>query len=279
MISLPIIEEFKELYLEKIDLGKSFLNDKKICITGLCRNVSSCIEKNIDTLNLLSDNCTKLSYFIYENDSSDNTVQELSNIQNKIHNFHYLSEQLSLPSFGQVKDKSRIEALCRHRQICQTKIIESFSDYDYIIVTDLDFKFISIDGILNSFGWLSNSDYDAMAGNSFEYKHTLNRDQKNLWNYDSWAFRGNWWIDLHHYYKDFRFDPMVWFGFVQPLIGSTPSIVNSAFGGMCIYPFDLYKIGTYDHYDCEHVCFHKSLWINNKRFKLGLNQSQFMFFD
>jgi hypothetical protein len=46
----------------------------------------------------------------------------------------------------------------------------------------------------------------------------------------------------------------------MPPVGSPPSLVSSAFGGMAIYRTDAYLAGTYDGTtDCEHVPFHKGI--------------------
>jgi hypothetical protein len=275
-----ILPEFEEEYNKNIEIGGEFLSNKKIAILGLVRDVDSVLGHNIKYINQLSSMCERVSYFIYENDSIDNTVVVLKEINKNITNFHYISEQLSLKKYGQVKTKNRVTNLAKHRNLCLEYAKNNFQETDFIIVLDLDFRWANIEGILNSFGLISKTNQiDGMAGFSFEIKPNPFSPQKNmLWNYDSWAYRGNWWDDLHKHINKYNgLDPMIWFGFWQPVIGSCPIQVNSAFGGCCIYKTNKFLIGKYEDYDCEHVCFHKYL-AERCSFKLFVNPSQIMLF-
>jgi hypothetical protein len=275
-----ILPEFIDNYGENIENGKTFLKDKKLAITGLIRNKADCIYTNISSINKeLSQHANKLSYFVYENDSKDSTPDELARLKKDIEDFHFVSEKLNLKQYGQTKEVLRTTALAKHRNTCLNFIKTNFIDYDYVIVMDFDFLKISADGILNSFGHISkNSFIHAVAGNSFELKtNPQNKDSKYLWNYDSWAFRMNYWDDLHKHIGFFASDPMLWFGYWQPPIGSSLIKVNSAFGGSCIYNYTKYIGATYSGDDCEHVTFHKNL-SEISDFNLYLNPSQIMLF-
>ena len=267
--------EFIEDYHLKIDEGKNFLLDKKIIVTGLTRNSGSYLIHNIAKIDLLKQYCKELSYFIYENDSRDNTVEVLNFLSLEVKNFDYKSENLLLTSFGSIKSQERTMNLAKHRNTCLSYIREKSKNNHYVIVADLDFNSFSLDGLLNSFGWLSHKKISAMAGFSFELKPIFSPEEKVPWNYDSWAYRDRHWYDVQ-LDQIYPYDPMIWFGFWHPPVGSPPMIVNSAFGGMAIYKTKDYLSSIYDGYDCEHVCFHKNLYAANKNFKLGMNPSQIM---
>lgn len=274
-----IYPEFQQPYKDVCESGKEYLSGKNIAITGIIRNIDDCLQKNIQELQQLEQLGVTLKYFIYENDSSDNTKNILSELNTKNCNFAFLSENLSLPRFGSVKNLERTTNLAKHRNKCLDYIKKHYSDSDFTIVIDLDFQSISLSGILHSFGIYSKyySFVDGIAGNSFQIKKDDSSNKQNLWNYDSWAYRGNWWDDLYTHSDYYTFDPMLWFGLWQPPIGSHPLPVNSAFGGCCIYKTQKYILGKYEGYDCEHVCFHKYLF-NNHDFKLYLNPAQLMLF-
>jgi hypothetical protein len=274
-----IYPEFQQSYKDVCESGKEYLSGKNIAITGIIRNIDDCLKKNIQELEQLEQLGVTLKYFIYENDSSDNTKNILSELNCKNSNFAFLSENLSLPRFGSVKNLERTTNLAKHRNKCLDYIKKHYSDSDFTIVIDLDFQSISLSGILHSFGIYSKyySFVDGIAGNSFQIKKDDSSNKQNLWNYDSWAYRGNWWDDLYTHSDYYTFDPMLWFGLWQPPIGSHPLPVNSAFGGCCIYKTQKYILGKYEGYDCEHVCFHKYLF-NNHDFKLYLNPAQVMLF-
>jgi hypothetical protein len=250
-------------------------------IVGVCQGLKSINNHSMGNYceypNLIS---YLFFYNINENDSNDNTKKILEQASKK-YNLHYLSEDLNTRQYGSVKVKERINLLSDYRNKCIEKIKElinnnTITNPDYIIVVDLDFKEFFNEGIIHSIGWMKeNPSTKACAGNSFEPKtfggHPI------TWNYDSWAFRLNWWEDIQKYNNpNTHQDLMYWFGLWVPPVGCDPIKVNSAFGGSCIYKSEYYLKGHYDSYDCEHVCFHKYLHDNFEDFELRLNPSQIM---
>lgn len=278
-----ILPEFKTQYFQQIDLGKQFVKNKNISIVGLARNLSDNLYTNIHYINQLSEFFQEINYFVYENDSTDSTVSILDNLSKTLPNFNYRSDLLNLHHFthskpNNLKSKERTTNLALHRNNCLEYVKNNLSHTDFTIVIDLDFKQFSIDGILNSFGWFSQDASDGIVGNSFQRKDNTSLSY-TLWNYDCWAYRGNWWNDLQNYSDAYDIDPMAWFGLWQPPIGSQPIKVNSAFGGIGIYKTSDYTNSKYEGYDCEHVCFHKNLLMNNSNYRLSINPSQIMLFN
>lgn len=270
-----------DLYKVKINEGINHLKESSITIACLVRDVESVIDNNISKIINFSKTYSKnYNIIFFENDSKDNTKNKLLKIKEKYSNINFISRNYSRPKFGPVKTKARTIALAEYRNELKDFIKTNYNT-DYVIVLDFDFIDFSENGLLNSFGWLSEfPDYSAIAGNSFQFRKVFNdNDELDFWNYDSWAYRGSWWEDLTQYsaYEARHYDPMLWFGLWIPPIGSEPFKVNSAFGGCCIYRPDYYYNGTYEGSDCEHVTFHKSLYYNNN-FKLYLNPSQIMLF-
>lgn len=265
-----VFPEFQKNYQNTVLKGKEFIQNKNIVITGLTRNNGDKLYNNIKLLDNLKINS---SYFLYENDSTDNTQDLLQKLSQENPNCQYLSEKLNLIQYGQVKDKERTQRLAECRNICLEFIRDNHRTSDYVIVMDFDYSLLSIDGLFHSFGVLAeNNKIDATAGFSYEIKMN-----NILWNYDSWAFRWTWWDDLQKQYDYYNIDPMGWFGLYYPPIGSSPIFVNSAFGGSCIYKTSVFLNGKYSGEDCEHVMFHKFLK-TQKDFVLVANPSQIMLF-
>lgn len=266
-------------YYNMINNGYSHIRNKKIVFAGLCRSVADKIRQNINYLeNNIKDKVEDYKIVLFENDSSDNTKEILENIALENKNFRYISKNFDRPHFGTTKHKDRIIALAEYRTIVQKYIQNNFSDYDYVILFDTDFLDYSNDGMINSFGWMDRySHITAMAGFSYTFKNIFGA--YHIWNYDSWAYRENWWKDLDYYpyYPEIQAYPkMLYYNYWVPPIGSTPIKVNSAFGGMAIYRTTDYLMGKYGYNDCEHVEFHKSLSDKDTGFELYANPSQVM---
>lgn len=269
--------EFKNNYNEIVEHGEQHLAQHSIVIAGLVRNLEKELEKNITKLIAFGKKAKHYKIVLFENDSTDNTKEILSQLSKNNDNIIVRMETFNRKQFGQTRETERTEALAEYRNQLLNTIKEQYSDYDYVVVTDTDFVDFSLSGCYNSFGWLGrHPDVDAIAGNSFELKKVFSPDgPDSLWNYDSWAYRPSWWTyTLSSTFVNY--DPMLWFGIWIPPVGSSIFAVNSAFGGMCIYKTKMFISGEYSGYDCEHVTFHYSLVKNNTTFKLYLNPSQVM---
>lgn len=268
---------FHKQYLSLVESGLEFLKNQKIVFLGLARNLEHCIEGNINKLSRVGEIAKDYKIVIFENDSIDNTKIILEKLSNTNKNIHFLSETNNRPHFGTVKDISRTNALAEYRNKLKDYVVKHFASYDFVIVTDLDFIDFSPEGVYNSFGYLRRfgDQIDAIAGNSYEYRYVTSDTVKSLWNYDSWAFRYNWWSELPDL-PSMTYNRMLWFGFFIMPVGSPVMSVNSSFGGMAIYKTEKFKLGIYDGTDCEHVRFHYSLKQNCPNFQLVLNPSQIM---
>lgn len=270
----------KEDYWANVDKGREYCSNIDIVFTGLARNISDKVYDNINLLfGLNKDIFNNVDIVVYENDSEDDTREKLNLAQRIIKNrLHILGQNDNTKFFHSnmpaniARSLERTESLSRYRNICKDYIKNNLSEKKFVIVIDLDFKEISINGLLHSFGLLSTfSDISALAGNAYELNNFMYKDQKTLWNYDSWAFRQNWWQDWS---KEVSwYNPMIWFGFWTPFPGLPIIRINSAFGGMAIYRKDFFVSANYEGYDCEHVCFHKNLY-KDPRFTLYLNPAQ-----
>lgn len=282
--TLDIRSEFVESHDEYLSIGVETASSSNVLFIGLARNLESKLNQNIEHIYSLKNLFKNLDVFIYENDSIDDTSAILE-VAHKKYNLHYISENLDTKQYGSVKVRERVRLLSDYRNKCITKINQLISNNiiinpDYVIVIDLDFKQYSKESIIHSIGWMNkNPQTKACAGNAFEPK-IFGGSHNITWNYDSWAFRLNWWEDLQNYNTSSTIhqDLMYWFGLWIPPVGSDPIRVNSAFGGSCIYKSNYYLSGKYDCYDCEHVCFHKYLYDNFKDFELRLNPAQIMIF-
>ena len=271
-------DSYFDIYKQYTSVGMDYIKDKKIIVGGLCRSGEKYLEENINFVeHYISKIAKDYRIVLFENDSKDNTKEVLKNLSDNNSKIITLSQDFNRQQFGTVKDKERIRALAEYRSILQDYIRNNYSDYDHVILLDTDFLDFSIAGMLNSFGWISKNNISAMAGFSYSFKNI--HGVYHIWNYDSWAYREDWWEDLE-YYPDYpeiqQYPAMTWFGYKVHRRGSKPIKVNSAFGGQCIYKMSDYLLGEYGFDDCEHVLFHKSILEKNKDFRLYANPSQIM---
>lgn len=274
---LPPFIDFKSTYVENCESGKNYLQNQKIVLVGLVRNLELQLEKNIATLVSFLEYAKDYKIVLFENDSQDKTKEILSKLSNNNPNIKIICRDYNRPHFGPVKDKTRTTALAEYRNILIDYIKEYYGDYDYTIMCDMDFLDVSINGIYNTFGWFAYSkNVDAVVGYSYQIKHVMSREYKQLWNYDSWAYRATWWSYLSYNTKFTDFDNMFWFGCFIPPVGSSPTKICSGFGGMGIYKTNAILSAKYEGYDCEHVCLHYNIFRTNPKFNLLINPSQIM---
>lgn len=239
---LPPSPEFVDEYHKTIAIGKEYCKSLDIVFVGLARNLESKIYDNINWLESVGTDLFKNSdIVVFENDSDDSTKSILGILQKMLGNkLHLLMNNFGASFFNsampidRARSNERTTNLADYRNTCRSYIKNNLAYKNYIIVLDLDFKEISINGLLHSFGVLAtNKNIKSVVGNSYELKHIFNPEKYNLWNYDSWAFRKDWWLDKS--LEVSWYDPMLWFGFWIPSPGLPTIKVNSAFGGMAIY--------------------------------------------
>jgi hypothetical protein len=279
MHSEKISGEFQKQYYSIIDAGRKLAQDSTVAIVSISRNSAESVGS---CLNFLSDNIEplfkKVYFYTFENDSEDNTVEVLKQWASERDNAKIESETRGTPYLPLSTSKVRTENMAYARNKCQDYVKSLQDKVDYVIVIDTDFMDFSINGFINSMGWLAyNNNLDAVAGFSFLYKRmqfTEGYLSKNimLTNYDSWAYRINHWSDVQGQ------GMMYWFQWWLPIPGSPPIKVNSAFGGCCIYKADKYLSGRYNGSDCEHVALHGDILVNNEsQFNLFANPSMVMY--
>lgn len=266
-----IPSDLLENYNKKIQQGKILWKEKKVVICGLARNCKNTIDKNIELINRLGQYFKEYKIVIFENNSNDGTRKKISSY-----------EEVDLigsndgEDFSSGYEESRIKRLARYRSEVQNHIRNNHSDYDHVIIIDLDIKLWSIDGILTSLAW--DKDFDIMGSVSLAYKpEQLSED--GFIHYDRWAFKFHTW---HEEFSIAQEMDMRWFTYWKPPIGAKPIKCLSVFGGLAIYKMEAFLSGIYGHKHpeeiggfntVEHAQFHYTLH-KNKYNKIYLNPSQ-----
>jgi glycosyltransferase involved in cell wall biosynthesis len=251
---MEIIQNKPDVSSQSVTLNFSFL------VVGLARNCGSSLEHEIITLSSSIKSKKPLHWLVIESDSTDDTINHLISLSDKIDNFKFHSLGNLLPNHP--KRTERI-AYCRNHYIEIIKTDETYKEIDYIVVADLD-------GVNNELTqsrfescW-TRDDWDMCSAN------------QNGPYYDIWALRhaiwnpGDCW-EQYKFYTKYRRDKIknLYASVHSKMIEIPPTSewikVESSFGGLSIYKKDLFVKGKYvgltenQEEVCEHVSFNKHL--------------------
>lgn len=270
-------EEYKSSYEQHCRWGYEKAQRSRICIVGIARTAMPHLENTLALVDELVSPFHEKAFFVYENDSEDDTPKVLGDFASARPWVVVESETLKVADErGFEPGRTLRLAMCRNR--CRRWVEENFSSANYVLVLDLDpHGGFSTVGILNSIGWLSDHESSEhrlpCAGGMASYS-LFCRDQGDgtagIAHYDAWAMRLNWWEDRREMPGG-----MQWAHMLLPPVGSPPFPINSAFGGACLYKMQAYMAGEYSGIgangqpDCEHVPFHLSL--RNRGWQMYLN--------
>lgn len=261
-------KDFIDSFTQNTNKGKQIASNSKIAVVSLARQCENVLQNSIDSV--LSLKCKDLKFFIYENDSTDNTKNILTKNKNNHEDILHI-ELNDLDRFDlRDRSKTRTNRLAKYRNRCLNWVKQNYSDFDYTLILDLDADLgFSIDGIYNSLLWLTKI---KNAGGMGSYSLYLNKESyPPLAHYDSFAVRLNDWIESQE--KDHQ---NIWFKHFHPLIGSPPIAFNSCFGGLAVYKTQAILSANYDgDMGSEHVFFHKNLADNG--WDMYLNPSSIFF--
>jgi hypothetical protein len=246
------------------------LSGIKVLIAGTIRDGSSCLEKSIESLDKAFNSSSSIKWLIIESDSSDNTVGTLEAMSTKVKDFNFMS--LGNLAKDHPKRTDRI-AVARNEYLKRFQADPQFSDCTHLVVADLD----GVNDKLSSVGINSSWSY------GLQNVYTANQSGPY---YDIWALRHEYWspndcwkeLDFYkrHYKWPERALSKAIFSRMIRINQSAPMIkVDSAFGGLAIYPRDSVVGLNYIGIDsageeiCEHVLFSKA--IRAKGFEIYVN--------
>jgi hypothetical protein len=221
---------------------------EKISVFCIWRDSEKSIHKTLKQLESLESLETfSFSFYFYENDSSDNTVEILSNWMSS-RNGKILSENLGAKKFGSVEDPERMIFLCECRNKCKDLANENDSSYSLLIDSDVEF---SKENLLLQLKDLETLENAAMVTSNVRQNIpdlTFGESQDSY--YDVYAFRdkrghnGIYFSDCPSYIKE---DQLKW-------KLSLPIVTMSSFGGFALIKSDIFnKVKWSADINCDHV--------------------------
>jgi GR25 family glycosyltransferase involved in LPS biosynthesis len=227
---------------------------RSVVICGAARNVGKYLPNVLQNVDRLTKLFQRYSVVFYENDSSDDTLEQLVGYKSRDEeNVHVLTEKIvgTAPKWSK-----RTERISHARNMLVDFAHETCGTCDYVIMFDMDDRF-SVPLMLTSLGvWLNRaSEWDGLSFNT----HDL---------YDVWALRWSarpesCWVDGETSQEsairieETRGDFAALLGELNP--AAELAAVHSAFGGFAIYKLGHTKGCRYDgrgDTECEHVPFH-----------------------
>lgn len=239
------------------------LSKKKIVIAGCGQNIQPYISRVFKNIYTIARLFADYKIVIFENDSTDQTLEILNSYAKKDSNMTLLSERnIPVPKYF----RACSIAYCRNRLL--EKINASFMDYDFMVMIDLDDVCampIQIHHFKNIF---KTKMWDSVSFNREQYydKWALRTPPfiKNCWNFARRAECIRYINQLDHH-------------IVHLLKRNKMIPVFSASNGFAIYKIDKIKGCKYDgqnkerrlgnrvrHWeDCEHVAFHRDMMEKN----------------
>jgi glycosyltransferase involved in cell wall biosynthesis len=245
--------------------------NKKVVIVGCTKNSGHYIEERLHKLVEIGKLFTTYNIVLYENDSTDNTVEILTQFKNNNTLFNFISEENVIERIKYKQLHNRVQILEHCRNSLLNHVLKHFLEYDLMIMIDLDnvLEKFNPKTILNAFNY--GDDWSALTANCFgKY-------------YDVWALRisdkiwkqhihGKIWKTplMHDCWSQIanNVHPRICVDAYQQIIPINMPLIQttSSFGGLGIYKIKDIQHCKYKCYNdmymfcqCEHVSFHTSI--------------------
>lgn len=275
---------FKNKNEERMKTNIEITKGKKILFCGLCRNIEERVAKNIRMLEELGSYFGEYKIILFENDSKDDTrtiIKNLSDINKNIkliqceNNENCIFNDPILNSYGSLSNK-RIDRMAYFRNQYMKLIKEKYSNYDYVMMIDMDIEgYMNIDGFLENFSLDNEEKWDAIfASGIMEAPYTLG----SIWfnSYDALAYVGKK-DNIDKYQNELSKSKLIYnfFNQLREIKNSDGKYVpiQSAFNGCGIYK--LKSMIDYEYecgWSCEHISLHNQM-IKNGNDKLFINKN------
>jgi hypothetical protein len=265
--AFPPLSQYEDEYRRCVALGQRRTAEASVVICGLCRDVAPILPATISRVEELASRFGKCAVLVYENDSTDGTEALLRDWAASNSEVRVVSESLRQPKINYGTSEARTQRMAYYRNRCRQCVLDSFSDFEFVIVIDMDLAGgWSCDGIANTFG---HDDWDFVGANGMSFR--TRDDPQTFEFFDTFAFRADRPISRGQA-AGARVPMAPCFVRGEPFFP-----VRSCFGGLGVYRMDGYRSATYDGADCEHVTFHAAM--RERGFsRLFLNPSQIVLY-
>jgi hypothetical protein len=256
-------EECQDDYAEMVDMGRATARELDTVVVSIARNAMPLLENTVGLVDEVQAGFRDCRWYVFENDSADGTGEFLEQQASTRPWMTVDRETLGgIDSRGFETERTTRLAYCRNK--CHEWVRTNAAKTAWTIVLDVDPQYgFSVDGVFNSIGWLGRlmagarpRPPGAMAAYSL-LRTTDAEGRIGVAGYDAWAARPTcWWRDRRN---EVGFQ---WFSLFLPPVGAPPLMMNSAFGGLCVYRTEAFLAAgplPYEGGDCEHVALHRKM--------------------
>ncbi len=255
-------------YAECVMRGRDIALESNVLICGIARNVEKILPYTLARIETLGSFFQSYGTYIFENDSTDRTLNVLKKWASEKDNRTVESERFDPPPFTDPRGRIRRHymARARNKYLDFIRFVSLRSLIDYVIIVDMDLLGgWSYHGVLNSLG--QPTYWDMIGSNSLCYIEHEKEWHKLF--YDSWAFRP---LDHPKAIEDQEANLFI-FNRGEAMIK-----VNSCFGGLGIYKTHcMTEDFNYTDEDCDHPTLHNELV--KKGYQIFLNPSQITLYN
>lgn len=230
--------------------GQHACESLSVCIVGIVRNTARDMGRNLSRMEQLESRFGRVRYFLFENDSTDQTVNILKEWKARKTNFEFASIAANEPlpvSFGN-HSLERFVRMAAYRNKYVEWLRALPDQPDYVMVVDWDHRGgIDTNGVVSCFERL---DWDVLCANGVQFTNGAYYDPVAYMDAAGMRIKGHSVHEQTVYCALPRLSP------------DTPERlpVTSAFAGLAIYRRELFDHADYapsEPIDCEHIMLHR----------------------
>jgi hypothetical protein len=256
-------------YMSFVRKGFERMKKQRVVLCGCIRDEEELVDVNISRLEETGRMFKDYRIVVFESDSKDRTLEKLKKralmnekiiILNEIKNFTRFS--------GHGNERMEIMAYCRNKYL--EYVQKYFSDFDFMVVADLDMRggWYNL-GIANSIG---HDNWDMIGANGLDHGKYYDSYPLRIKDFDDRCYIGG---------RQNNYDPLIvkknvvkWIKSKHPDLSPGEDLlpVVSCFSGFGIYKIKAIMGCRYLGDDCEHVLFHKQMHMKGHK-KFFINPS------
>lgn len=255
----PCLRAREEDFHLRVDHGAKRMLNNSVVFCSCVRDVAEVLPLNIRRLEKVAALFKDYRIVVVENDSEDRTVDILNEWSYQNPRVKIISEVLGNPRLTD-ESQGRMSMMALYRNKYLSYVRENWSEFDFVIVTDLDFKqWFDPEGIKHSFSFWG---FDCMSANGQDSNPGIRGFYDLLPYYETGFSEEDCFVERRHPYVNL----VVKKDKQRPVYvkGMPFKKIHSGFGGLAIYPTKAFLAGEqYRDTMCDHATLAETMWAND----------------